>query len=233
MRPPHPGQPLLLLDYDGTLAPIVEDPAAAHPHPEAPELLARLDARYPLVLISGRHLGGLSGFLGGLALRAVGLHGAQEGRLGAATDDGLPAEAVAALAALRGGLPTVDGVRVEEKGPAFAVHYRGAPAEAAAEAALRRWAAGAPSALEPVWGKKVVELRPAGVSKGTVAFRLAAEHPGHTPVYLGDDTTDEDAFAALRPPAVTVKVGPGTTAARYRLRDVDAVVAYLRGFLPG
>ena len=61
--------------------------------------------------------------------------------------------------------------------------------------------------------------------------RIAAEHPDHTPVYLGDDVTDEDAFAALDAPAVTVKVGAGETRARYRLPDVDAVVAYLAGFL--
>jgi trehalose 6-phosphate phosphatase len=50
-------------------------------------------------------------------------------------------------------------------------------------------------------------------------------------VYLGDDVTDEDAFAALAPPAVTVKVGPGETVARYRLPDIDAVVAYLRQYV--
>jgi trehalose 6-phosphate phosphatase len=87
-----------------------------------------------------------------------------------------------------------------------------------------------PEGLEPVWGKKVVELRPRGVSKGAAVARVAAAHPARTPVFLGDDVTDEDAFRALneRPGAVTVKVGPGETAARFRLPDVDAVVTYLR-----
>ena len=127
----------------------------------------------------------------------------------------------------------LDGVRVEDKGGAFAVHYRRAPDEAAARSALERWARGAPDALEPVWGKKVVELRVRGVSKGVAVAAHAARHPERTPVYLGDDVTDEDAFRALnaaRPDAVTVKVGEGETAARYRLPDVGAVVGYLRGF---
>jgi trehalose 6-phosphate phosphatase len=79
----------------------------------------------------------------------------------------------------------------------------------------------------------VVELRAKGVSKGVAAGRIAAQHPAHTPVYLGDDVTDEDAFRALnaaQPGAVTVKVGTGETDGRYRLPDVDAVVAYLQGF---
>jgi trehalose 6-phosphate phosphatase len=125
-------------------------------------------------------------------------------------------------------------VRVEEKGDAFAVHYRHAEDEDAARRALEAWAAGAPEALVPVWGKKVVELRVRGVSKGTAVARLAAGHPDRTPVYLGDDVTDEDAFRALHAAgldAVTVKVGEGETEARYRLPDVEAVVGYLEGFV--
>ena len=106
-----------------------------------------------------------------------------------------------------------------------------AAALAAACTALTDWVATAPEALEPIWGKKVVELRLRGVSKGTAVARIAARNPKQTPVYLGDDVTDEDAFRALHevhPEAVTVKVGAGETVARYRLPDVDAVVEYLR-----
>ena len=230
--PPRPTHPLLFLDYDGTLAPIVADPAAAHPHPAVPGLLTRLHARHPVVVVTGRHLTDLAALFGSvLPLRAVGLHGVQDGRLGDAPRLALSAEAADALAVLRARVPEGGGVMVEDKGTAFAVHYRHAPDEAAALERLRAWAADVPDVLEPVWGKKVVELRPAGTSKGTAVRRIAAEHPDRTPVYLGDDVTDEDAFAALAPPAVTIKVGDGETAARYRLPDVDAVVAYLRGFL--
>ena len=137
------------------------------------------------------------------------------------------------MRALRAAVPDVAGVRVEDKGAAFAVHYRGAPDEGAARAALEAWAEAVPAGLVPIWGKAVVELRADGVSKGVAVAAIAAEHPGRTPVYLGDDVTDEDAFAALAAlgrDAVTVKVGDGDTAAGWRLADVEAVVAYLRQF---
>ena len=234
---PHPARPLLFLDYDGTLAPIVDDPAEAWPHPEAPGLIRRLADRHPVVVVSGRDLGALARFLPRVRVRAAGLHGAELGVLGEAPEPS-PAlrEAQPALQKLRRSVPEVEGVRVEDKGAAFAVHYRRAPDEEAAVQALREWARDLPDALHAVWGKKVVELRPREVSKGTAVASIAREHPEHTPVYLGDDTTDEDAFRALADaggsvPPVTVKVGDGETAARFRVADVDAAVAYLRGFL--
>ena len=117
-----------------------------------------------------------------------------------------------------------DDDRAEEKGDgAFAVHYRRATDEAAAVAALEQWAAAAPSTLEPVWGKRVVELRPRGISKGAAVARLAAAHPDRTPVYVGDDVTDEDAFAVLGSGDVGIKSGEGTTAASYRVRGPEQV----------
>ena len=239
--PPHPARPLLFLDYDGTLAPIVDDPAEAWPHPDVPGLLRALAERHPVVVVSGRDVAALSRFLPGVAVRAVGLHGAEEGTLGE-TPEASPALSALAgpLAELKAGVPRREGIRVEDKGAAFAVHYRGAEDEAAAQEALREWADHVPDGLHAVWGKKVVELRPTDISKGTAVARIAAEHPDRTPVYLGDDTTDEDAFRALDAAAgvasgarapVTVKVGEGETAARYRVADVDAAVAYLRGYV--
>ncbi|MEL6614871.1 MAG: trehalose-phosphatase [Bacteroidota bacterium] len=235
--PPHPERPLLFLDYDGTLAPIVDDPAEAWPHPDVPGLLRVLAEHHPVVVVSGRDLATLARFLPGVAVRGVGLHGAEEGILGE-TPEASPALTALAgpLAALKASVPGMEGVRVEDKGTAFAVHYRAAANEAAAREALHAWASGVPDGLHAVWGKKVVELRPTDISKGTAVARIAAAHPGHTPIYLGDDTTDEDAFRALgeasgaRSP-VTVKVGEGETDAHYRVPNVDAAVAYLLGFL--
>ncbi|WP_094549681.1 trehalose-phosphatase [Rubricoccus marinus] len=234
---PHPNRPLLFLDYDGTLSPIVDDPAQARPHPDVPALLASLAERHRVVIVSGRGIAKLTHFLPGVRVQAVGLHGAEEGALGEEPAPSAALQAVAEpLAALKASVPALEGVMVEDKGATFAVHYRNARDEAAAHEALRAWASDVPEGLHAVWGKKVLELRPRDLSKGTAVVRIAAENPALTPVYIGDDTTDEDAFQALdassgeREP-VTVKVGEGETAARYRVPGVDDVVTYLRGFL--
>ncbi|MEM0963244.1 MAG: trehalose-phosphatase [Bacteroidota bacterium] len=230
---PAPDRPLLFLDFDGTLAPIVDDPAAAVPHPAVPDLLALLDEAHEVVIVTGRDLATLGRLLGA-RVRAVGLHGAEEGWADGTVEARATDHHAEALRQLRATVPAGDGIVVEDKGTAFAVHYRHAPDPLAACEALDAWIAGVPDGLVPIWGKAVVELRAEGVSKGAAVARIAAEHPARTPVYLGDDVTDEDAFVALqslRQPSVTVKVGAGETAAGHRLADVEAVVAYLRRFV--
>lgn len=239
-EPPTTDAPLFFLDYDGTLAPIVDDPTEAHPHPEVPALLRELAARHPVWIVTGRYLADVETFfkkaeLLDLRLPAIGLHGMQEGVLGAEAESLASEEAVEALGQMRRALPTIEGVEVEDKGDAFAVHYRAAPDEDDALAQLRDWADEMPAALEAIWGKKVVELRPQGLTKGIAVRRVAERHPGKAPVYLGDDTTDEDAFEELTETddAVTIRVGEGATAARYRLDGPAAVARYLRQYVEG
>jgi trehalose 6-phosphate phosphatase len=220
--------PLLLLDYDGTLAEIVADPEAAFPHSEVPALLRALCERYPVYLISGRSVASLSRLLHVPGLKVVGVHGMEAGKLGEAATPLVAESDLAALDTLRKGLPKISGLKVEDKELAIALHYRGVDAEG--ESALKVWAESAPPSLDRLWGKKVLELRPHGYSKGRTATRLAAEHPRATPLFIGDDTTDEEAFAAL-PQGLTVKVGEGDTRAQARLSDVEAVVAYLKRYL--
>lgn len=230
---PVPARPLLFLDYDGTLAPIVDDPAHAVPHPAVPDLVAELGRRHEVVIVTGRDLAALATLLGGRT-QAVGLHGAEEGWSDGTVEARATESHADALRHLRNAVPLGDGIVVEDKGAAFAVHYRAAPDPEAARAALETWVQAVPTGLVPIWGKRVVELRADGVSKGTAVARIATAHPDRTPVYLGDDVTDEDAFAALqalRQQTVTVKVGEGKTVAGHRLPDVEAVVAYLRRFL--
>ncbi len=75
--------------------------------------------------------------------------------------------------------------------------------------------------IELLWGDKVLEIRPHGVHKGSVAAELAAEHlPEGTLVAAGNDRTDEDLFAALPEQAVTIAVGERPSRARYRVPDV-------------
>jgi trehalose 6-phosphate phosphatase len=114
------------------------------------------------------------------------------------------------------------------------VHYREVDDEGETRERLSSWLDAMPEILDAIWGKKVVELRPEGLTKGTAVRRIAEEHPDHTPVYLGDDTTDEDAFAALQDmerDAVTVRIGEDETQADYRLAGPDAVVEYLQQYV--
>jgi len=228
VSPPVLQNPLLLLDYDGTLAEIVENPEDATPHPEVPALLEALSARHPLYLITGRSVGDVSALLDVPGVKVVGVHGMEEGTLGGEVRPLVEEEALKALETVRRDLPNIPNLKVEDKGLAVALHYRGV--DEAGVRALQRWAEGVPEGLDKLWGKKVLELRPTGYSKGRAAVRLAQAHPDKTPLFIGDDTTDEEAFAAL-PEGLTVKVGEGETAARERLEDVDAVVAYLKRYL--
>ena len=227
--PPVVDRPLFFLDYDGTLAPIVDDPSAATPHPDVPDLLRVLDDRFPVWIVTGRDLRALSSFLD-QPLRAIGLHGAREGVVGGEVRRLMPDAAAEALTRLRRSVPEVDGLHVEDKDEAFAVHYREVDDEREAQDRLSTWLDAMPEMLDAIWGKKVVELRPEGLTKGTAVRRVAEEHPDRTPVYLGDDTTDEDAFEALQAldrTAVTVRIGDAETGADYRLAGPDEVVAYL------
>lgn len=230
---PVVSDPLFFLDYDGTLAPIVDDPEAAVPHPDVPELLRQLDERFPVWIVTGRDLQALASFLD-QRLNAIGLHGAQQGTIGGEVERLMPDDAAEALHRLRRSVPSVEGMEVEEKDQAFAVHYREVENEAVAHERLSNWLEAMPEMLDAIWGKKVVELRPEGLTKGTAVRRIADEHPDATPVYLGDDTTDEDAFLALQEmdrDAVTIRVGPEETHATYRLDGPDQVVEYLRQYV--
>ena len=230
--PPVVDRPLFFLDYDGTLAPIVDNPDEAFPHPDVPELLRVLDAHYPVWIVTGRDLRALSSFLD-QPLNAIGLHGAQQGRIGGEVERLMPDDAAQALQQLRQSVPSVDGLRVEDKDQSFAVHYREVDREEEAQERLRSWLKTMPEMLDAIWGKKVVELRPEGLTKGTAVRRIANEHPDCVPVYLGDDTTDEDAFVALQDlerETVTVRIGQADTRAAYRLSGPDDVVEYLRKY---
>lgn len=230
MMPPVPADPLFVLDYDGTLAEIAERPHLATPHPGVPALLAELDREHPLAILTGRQVEDLGTLLDVPGLRVIGVHGIESGSIGGEVRTLVPDAVLAELERLRSDLPTVAGLQVEDKSAAIALHYRNAPDPDAAEQDLRSWSERVPDGLEALWGKRVLEVRPRGYDKGRATERLMAEHPERTPVVIGDDTTDEEAFVAVRA-GVTVKVGPGETAARYRLDDVEAVVAYLRRYV--
>lgn len=236
------GTPAVLLDYDGTLTPIVERPEDAHLHPEMRETLAALSALCPVVIVSGRDASFVVSEVGLDRVYYLGSHGFEV--VSPAGSDltldrsdefrGFVPSLDAAQGALEAAVAAIPGARVERKRYAIAIHYRqvadmDVPAvKAIVDAELTH----RPD-LRKSGGKKIFELRPdIDWGKGhAVRWMLGALGLGGdaTPVYIGDDLTDEDAFAELPRDGLTIVVGTGfrTTAAHYRLADPDEVARLL------
>ncbi len=215
---------LVAADYDGTLAPIVADPAAAKPHGPALDALVTLAGMEGVeaLVVSGRSreaLAELTGAPDGVVL--VGSHGAEWPDGSVAGED--PARLVEELAAVA---DRYEGTLLEAKPAGAALHYREARSPDDAAAAARE--VGARHGARVIDGKLVVELLLGRADKG-VAVRRARENAGaDAVVFFGDDTTDEDVFAVLGDGDAGVKVGGGDTRARFRVEDPEAVAAALR-----
>lgn len=226
----------LFLDYDGTLVDIAPTPEAAHADAGLVELLAGLQARLDgaLAVVTGRPVADVDDFLAPLRLSLAALHGL-ELRLqdGTMLDSPVPQIALervrAAFAELVAAHP---GTRLEDKRLSVALHYRQAP-EAAERvdkvaAALAEASRGE---LRLLRGKMVVEILPAGVDKGRAIEALLAIPPfaGRTPVFVGDDVTDEAGFRAVNArDGLSVRIGGGVaTEARHRLPDHRALRRWL------
>ncbi len=230
--PPWPSRPALFLDLDGTLLEIVD-------HPRLAAASARLTALLPalplatggaVALVSGRAIEDIDRILAPHSFVAAGVHGLQRrdaaGRLSAAAGTIPPAaqERVRAFAARH-------GLLLEDKGVSLALHYRNrAELEADVHRFVESLQALLPPEVEVLLGHKVVEIKPNVANKGDAirAFMEEAPFNGRTPVFAGDDVTDELGFAAVNAlGGVSVKVGEGDTAAGWRLRDVSAVLGWL------
>lgn len=178
----------LVLDVDGTLAPIVTRPAlAAVPETTRGELRRLVDAYLLVACVSGR--------AGEDALRIVGVGGiVYVGNHGLELHEDAE-ELAARIADFRDGVD----LPVEDKRLSLSYHYRAAPDEEAARLRLEDVAARARAAgLDPRWGRKVLEIRPAvEANKGTAVVALLERSRARRGLYAGDDTTDLDAFAGL------------------------------------
>ncbi len=220
----HAESLLLMLDFDGTLAPIVPRPADARIPDGALPTLRRLEASpaVQLAIVSGRGARDVRGLAGLAGSHYIGSHGRERVRPGSEQVEAGQAgraQIRALVQRLAGELADIDGFHVEDKGVAAAAHFRNVDERSwpRVERAVRR--AAASGSLTVSRGKRVFDVTPDdGVDKGTAVLRLLGELGG-LPIYFGDDTTDETAFAALPREAVTVHVGPATarSAARFRV----------------
>jgi len=237
----------LLLDYDGTLVPIARRPELAKADPELPALLNRLalHPRISVAVVSGRGLKDLQSILGGTGRFYL---FAEHGGVGAWPDGTtrplLEDTEASQLERIRVRLRDVvwpEGVWVEEKQMALALHTREAPRSHVPRAQeLFRRVVGETdggSGLTIMAGKEVLELRPCGLDKGLVVDCLRDRLADIAPllVAVGDDRTDEDAFARLDPADFAIRVGDveGETAARFQLADPHAVRLFLHGVITG
>lgn len=224
---------LVASDYDGTVSPIVSDPAAAHPHPAAIAALREL-GRLPdtaAALISGRPravLAELSGLDGVVEL--VGSHGSEFA-------DGFVQEIDAdraslldrVVADLYRAAESEPGATVEVKPAGATLHVRNVADEERGDMLLdivrmgsARW-----PGVHPTEGKRVIELSVIDTDKGYAIDALRTRSGADRVIFLGDDVTDEKAFRRLGPDDIGVKVGDGETAANYRVPSVEQVAAAL------
>jgi trehalose 6-phosphate phosphatase len=229
----------LFLDVDVTLLDIAEHPDQVDAHQIDRALVEGLmrAAGGALALISGRSLAQLDRLFAPLSLPAAGQHGFERRDLrGARHRHRFPVEILApAKRRLAEFAARHPGLVVEDKGASVALHYRLAPQMAqAALDAMREASAPLGGAVQIQAGKMVWELKPAGADKGVAIDEFMREAPfaGRTPVFLGDDVTDEHGFLVVnRLGGHSIKVGPGETAAPWRLADPAAARAWLRDWL--
>jgi len=195
----------MLLDVDGTILDIATTPDAVRVPDLLRRSLARLSRRLEgaVALVSGRSVADLDFIFAPLRLPAVGGHGAEI--RSSANGNSHRLRATPLHPALKRRLFAIaergSGVLIEDKGYSLAVHYRLAPEREheVREAVAAICADAAPCALEVLPGKAVVEIKQSGFDKGTAIRELMACPPfrGRRPVFIGDDTTDETAFAVL------------------------------------
>jgi trehalose 6-phosphate synthase/phosphatase len=218
------GRLLVACDFDGVLAPIVDDPDEATATAASMAALQRL-AKQPntmVAIISGRRRSQLLERFPDEGFVLIGEHGADYST--DPTSDRpsltLARELVDAVVA------QTPGSRAEHKARSVVFHYRQAEEPKAALATLR----GAGDHLEGITlmeGKKVLELSNSSETKGTAVARLRAELDADAVVFLGDDLTDESVFETLDGDDLGVKIGEGPTVATARVADPEAVAVLL------
>jgi trehalose-phosphatase len=224
---------LIGVDFDGTLAPLADEPMSVEPVRGSMSVMHQLAALegITVALVSGRALGPLRQLIGPEgSIVLIGSHGAESShRSELSLDDDDRARFDALADGVEGLLREHPRARVERKPAAVVLHTRGLSAEEAGAAtrAARAVADDVPG-VHLSTGKDVMEMSVTRADKGSALLELAGSVGATRILYAGDDVTDEDAYAQLSEPDVSVKVGSGDTAARFRVDDEEAVVVMLQ-----
>ncbi|NUP29246.1 MAG: trehalose-phosphatase [Nocardia sp.] len=219
---------LVASDYDGTLAPIVSDPAKAYPHGESVRALRALAglSGTTAAVISGRALRDLAALSRlPVEVQLIGSHGSEfdVGFVHAIDNDArqLLTEVITALNKIAADHP---GVSVETKPASVALHVRNAAPEVGRRAlGQARQGPACWVGVQVTEGKAVIELAVVPTDKGSALSTVRHQESASAAVFFGDDVTDEKAFRALTGPDIGIKVGEGESLAKYRVDSTEAV----------
>lgn len=229
----------VFLDFDGTLAPIVDRPGEARPVDGVTEVVEAIATRLPVAVISGRGLDDVAQRLGADGIYYSGSHGMEIQSPDGERDETPQLQALLPVLdhheeQLRRRFAEEPGVEIERKRFGVAVHFRRRPEARDTVQRVVEEAAGQSPKLKWSTGKMVRELQPdVDLHKGTalraIRERIDEEH-ALRPIYIGDDRTDEDAFEAIADDGIGILVAQDQrpTAARLRLDDPVQVKAFLR-----
>jgi trehalose 6-phosphate phosphatase len=210
---------LLAFDFDGTLAPIVDQPDDARMRRRTAELFGALCERYPCAVISGRAKADVLARLEGAPVKyVVGNHGLEPSpRL-----EEYAEEARAARRVLEAALRGERGLEIEDKKYSLAIHFRHAPRKPVARRQIARALDALPRSMRVVPGKLVFNVVPEDApNKGDALMELRSLEGADTAIFVGDDVTDEDVFALDQPGSLfTIRIGRSSSSrAGYFLRD--------------
>lgn len=201
-------RPLLAFDFDGTLAPIVENPVDARVSAGVVQNLIRLAAWRPVAVVTGRAVADVRARLGFEPSYVVGNHGAEDSRMAPSQASQAALQRAREHLSLHAQHLFDAGVTVEDKGGSMALHYRLAPIQDKALAAIDGVLAGLDGGLGTFGGKCVVNLVAAGApDKGDAVQRLVQESGSDAAFFAGDDVNDEAVFELAPPHWLTVRVG--------------------------
>jgi len=226
-----------MLDFDGTLVPIASTPESIQIPESLPSLLKSLQkAGHKIVIVSGRRIKNIQNYLNPLHVKILGLHGLEDDSEKMPQRNNLLDKALGKLKVLQSKFPNL---LIEDKEFTIAIHTRALPkhlqktATIAAMIICNTFVQESETTTEPldfIHGDHVVELRPLKANKTLAVQKLIAQFPHLYPIYIGDDTTDEDAFVSMPNNSLSIRLGhlEEHTKAKYRLKNVDEVYQFLK-----
>ena len=222
------------LDIDGTLIELAETPDAVVVDVRLLGLVEWLyrASNQAMALVSGRSIADIDRLLGRPDIPVAGQHGVERRNACGVSFTAPPnTDSLAALAPrLTKLVRSHPALVLEDKGLSIAIHYRRLPAMAGYLSRLVRQSVAEHPGLIVQRGKCVLEIKPRGVDKGSAVQAFLSEPPfhGRTPVFIGDDATDENGFDVVNAmQGISIKVGPGRSCAKFRLPNVSAVRYWL------